>query len=514
MRKDMINVKCERQLFIDERFIEKSDQIRRKVNKPVKTGELIISHVNSPHQRVGGYNSVIFDEGIYKLYYGETLYREDGVHSYICYATSTDGIHFSKPVLDLAPEFEDQSNNIILGFGAGGVEQGLGDGGCMVFIDENDSKNKYKLLARHALKRPMGLYSSNDGIHFHYEKETVLDDGRFDQKNQGVIKGFHLDSQNIIFYDDRIKKYVAYVRRNYEIAGQHRTIARGESIDLDQFPMIEDMAVVMRADENDPSVFYDEFNISSQIIDFYTNATIKYPYAEDTYFMFPGVYLKYGEYIREFEGAKPMNAGPIDLTFASSRDGVHWERYERESFVDLGFKDDFDAYSLYMVHGIVPGRDNDLYMYYMGSDIIHGYARGDKHEKRENAILEKAGVESRTNTSAISRLTIRRDGFVSIKGSYKGGYIRTPLLSFTGNKLLLNINTSAAGRAKVGFLDENDYPIAGFSINDCDLIHTTNDINKVVTFNNSSDLSLLENTPVKLYIELAGTELFAFQFSY
>lgn len=509
----MIEVKNLRQLFIDDRFIEKSSHITRKVNKPVKTGELIVKRISSPHQRVGGYNSVIYDEGIYKLYYGETLYSTEGVYAYICYATSVDGIHFDKPALGLAPYFEEKDNNIILGFGAGGVRYGLGDGGCMVFIDPNDKNRKYKLLARHGLKRPIGLYGSSDGIHFEYEKETVLDDGRFNQTDSEPVKGFHLDSQNIIFFDDRTGKYVTFVRRNYEIAGQHRTVARGESVDLDHFPKVEEMEVVLRPDEKDPTVFYDEFGINSQIVDFYTSTAIKYPYAEDVYLMFPGVYLKYGEYMKGFIGNKPMNAGPIDLSFASSRDGITWDRHDRESFVELGFKDQFDAYSLYMVHGIVPGQNNDLYMYYMGSDIIHGYARGDKHEVRENAILEQAGVDSKTNTSAISRLTIRRDGFVSLKGHYKGGNFVTPLMTFTGKKLCLNINTSAVGRAKVGFLDANDKPIKGFSVIDCDLIHTTNEINKTVTFNGESDLSKLVNVPVKMLVELEATELFAFQFT-
>jgi len=512
MNNKVYNIYNMRQLFIDDRFVENSNNIIMKVNKPIKTGELNIVRNNSPHHRIGSYNSIIYDEGIYKLYYGETLYKKEGVYAYICYATSTDGINFIKPSLNLATQIK-EDNNIILGFGAGEIADGLGDGGCMVFIDPNDNINKYKMVVRHGLKRHLGLYVSTDGIHFKYDKEKILDDGRFEKPEGGKIKGFHLDSQNIIFFDERIKKYVAYVRRNFEIAGQHRTIARGESDDLDHFPLVDDMEVVLQADNDDEMVFNEEFNINIQAIDFYTNATIKYKDAQDVYVMFPSVYYKYGEHIKQFKNNKPMNAGPIDIRFAASRDGIIWDRYDRTSYVELGNKSDFDAYSLYMVHGIVQGKGNNMYMYYSGSDIIHGYNRGDKYEKRENAILEKADVQANNNITAISRLKLRKDGFISVKGAYKGGFLQTPLLIFKGNKLLLNVNTSACGNVKVALLDEHNKQIKGYSLQDCDLIHTTNDINKVVTWNENNDVSILEGKKIKIYFEIRDSELFAFQFT-
>jgi len=512
MENKVINVKSNRQLLFDRKFIETSDNIKIVVNKPIKTWELNIVTNNSPHHRIGGYNSIIYDEGIYKMYYGETQYKEDGVYVYICYATSKDGINFKKPDLKLAKHFEG-SNNIILGFGAGGIEKGLGDGGCMVFIDPLDKKNKYKLVARHALNRNLGLYSSNDGINFKFEMETIIDDERFKNNKGSETKIFHLDSQNIIFYDDKIKKYVAYVRRNLgHIVGQHRTIARGESKDLKGFGVVESMDIVLQSDSLDPMFYIDEFNINAPTIDFYTNATIKYKYAENAYFMFPSIYFKYNRFLKEFEKNKPMNAGPIDIRFASSRDGINWDRHTRESYIENGSKDEFDAYSNYMVHGIVPGNNNYMYMYYMGSDIIHGYNRGDQYEKRENKILEKANLQSKNNICAISRVKIRKDGFVSIKGNYKGGFFTTPLIKFEGTKLLVNIKTSAIGMLKIGILDEHNCFINGYDIKDCNIIHTTDDINKVVLWNNSSDLSKIKKQSIKLYFELIDCDIYAFEF--
>ncbi len=507
-----MNIHSNRQLFIDNKFIQSAKNIKLIVHQPKKTGELIIKRDHSPHHRIGGYNSILFDDGIYKLYYGETLYKEDGVYAFVCLATSTDGVNFNKPSLGLAPYYHEKDNNIVIGFGAGGVEGGLGDGGCMVFIDPNDKDNKYKLLARHGLKRPMGLYSSNDGIHFSFELEKVLDDKRFEKVEGDAFRGFHLDSQNIIFYDESIKKYVTFVRRNYEIGGQVRAIARDECDTLNGFSVVEDMTVIIKPNENDPSFFIEEANHEVPVVDYYTNCVNKYPFAEDTYVMFPGIYFKYNRYIKEFKNNKPMNAGPIDTWFASSRDGVSWDFYEREPFIRLGEKHAFDAYSHYMVHGIVPGNGNDMYLYYMGSDIIHGYGRGDKHEDRENAILEQANLTPTNNITAISRLVMRRDGFVSASTGYQYGYIKTPALNFIGNQLLINVDTSATGFMKVEIRDEFDKPIKGFTLSDNDMIHTTNDINKVVTWNKSSDVSELQGKRIIVYFDMFHCDLYAFEF--
>ncbi len=507
-----MNIYSNRQLFIDNKFIHSKENIKLVVHQPMKTGELIIKKDKSPHHRIGGYNSIIFDEGIYKLYYGETLYKEDGVYAFVCLATSTDGINFIKPSLGLASHYHEQDNNIIIGFGAGGVKGGLGDGGCMVFIDPNDQKNKYKLLARHGLKRPMGLYCSSDGVHFEFEKEKVLDDKRFEKVEGDVIKGFHLDSQNIIFFDETINKYVTFVRRNYEIGGQIRTIARGESSSLDEFCEVEDMKVVVKPDEKDPMFYVEEANKEVPVVDYYTNCVNKYPFAAETYVMFPGMYFKYNRFINKFSENKPMNAGPIDTFFATSRDGIDWEFYEKEPFIRLGEKHEFDAYAQYMVHGIVPGVGNNMYLYYMGSDIIHGYGRGDQHEIRENAILDQVNLTPTNNVTAISRLVMRRDGFVSASTGYQYGSIKTPILKFIGNQLLINVDTSATGFMKIEIRDEHNKPIPGFTISDCDMIHTTNDINKIVTWNDSSDVSSLQNSEIILFFEMFHCDLYAFEF--
>lgn len=509
----MIDVGSNRQVFIDGSLIENGYGVEIKVHKPKKTGEINIIRENQSHHRIGGYNSVLYDDGQYKMWYSENIYASEGIYICVCYAHSSDGINWEKPNLGLANKFKEKNNNIVLGFGAGGTQGGLGDPGCMVFLDPNSSPDqKYKMVARPGLHEELNLFCSPDGIHWSMLKEKIFDDGRKRNSEGEVIGGFHLDSQNIILWDDRIQKYVSYVRKNYEVDGQCRTIARSESSNLFSFPEVEKMDVILQPDQLDMPVKIKGFCNPIPIVDYYTNAAIKYPWAENAYYMFPSLYYKYGHHLSEFKEEVPLNAGPIDIRFGASRDGIRWERFDRSPYVRLGRKVDFDAYSQYMVHGLVPGQDDEMYMYYLGNDQMHGWNRGDHHEERGNRLLKKAGFDSKRDISAIGRLVLRRDGFISVRGAYTGGRFTTPVMCFDGNVLEINVDTSAAGALKVGIMDERNCFIEGYGLSECNCIHTTNDINKTVSWNNKQDIKHLIGKPVKLHFELYDTDLYAFQF--
>jgi hypothetical protein len=107
---------------------------------------------------------------------------------------------------------------------------------------------------------------------------------------------------------------------------------------------------------------------------------------------------------------------------------------------------------------------------------------------------------------------IRRDGFTSARVDYKGGEFTTPELIFKGSKLVLNVDTAAAGILRVGIMGEDGNYHKGFSISDCRTIHTCNDINKIVGWKYGSDVSRLEGKTVKLHFQMCDADIYAFQF--
>lgn len=253
-------------------------------------------------------------------------------------------------------------------------------------------------------------------------------------------------------------------------------------------------------------------------MDFYTGPVLKYPWAEDAYYMFPSVYYHYHRRFHnefkdepefDWDGDARVTAGPVDIRFAASRDGIEWHRYDRRPFLELGMKGEFDSKTLYMALGVVPSvNEREMYMYYHGSDQLHSFGY---HPQSE--ILTKAGLgPTGGHPQALTRVVLRRDGFISARGAYAGGEFTTPLLKFEGRELVLNVNTAAVGTVQVEILDQLGNPIDGYRLQDCDRIHTANEINRPVKWNGSGDVSRLAGQPVRLRFVMHDTDLYAFQF--
>ena len=342
------------------------------------------------------------------------------------------------------------------------------------------------------------MFSSPDGIHFKLTHEKVLTFTHPEGRQ-------HLDSQNMIFWDDRINKYVAYMRRNLYAPGQrNRSVARSESDHLGGFAQVQDAPIVLQPDALDIQLG------GKPALDYYTSAVTKYPWAQDAYFMFPQAYFHYmPKQFAEFQKECPVNAGPLDTRFAASRDGITWNRFDRQPFVRLGMKGEFDSKNARVFAGLVPSLDGrEMYIYYLGCDTLHGWGR----DERNNRLLTAAGLAPEHDTNVISRLVLRRDGFISVRAAYAGGEFTTPLLKFSGKELVLNVDTSAAGLLRCELLNEKGEAIEGYRLEDCDMIHTSNEIDRVVKWRGRDDLAALTGRTVRLRVAFRDTDLYAFQF--
>jgi len=496
-----------RQVFIDGRFLASSNKVKLVAHQPRKTGEQNLK-ADQPWERggLGPYSCVMKDGGVYKMWYhamDTKLWHTGPTNGSICYATSKDGIQWEKPDLGLAEYQGSKKNNIVVGFGAAGLR--IGQDGMMVFLDPNAPPDeRYRMVNRFSKEdegktEGINLLSSGDGIRWKLTHETVM-------TYRPETKGHHLDSQNVMFWDDGLKKYVAFVRRNLkggEDKGQGRAVARAESDRLGGFPLTQDLPVVFFPEPAD------DVHGGQSVVDYYNSAALRYPWADNAYYMFPQAYYHYTRKLAEFTKKLPVNAGPMDTAFAASRDGLTWQRYDREPFIPLGMKGEFDCHSTRLIYGLVPDLSGrEMFMYYRGSDWVHGWDRTPENRK----ILTDAGVGADQDVTMFSRVVLRRDGFVSVKADYRGGEFTTPPLKFEGQRLALNINTSAAGIARVACLDAAGKAIPGFTLEDCDIIHTANEINRPVKWKSKTDLSSLAGQPIRLRFVMRDTDLYAFQF--
>ena len=68
---------------------------------------------------------------------------------------------------------------------------------------------------------------------------------------------------------------------------------------------------------------------------------------------------------------------------------------------------------------------------------------------------------------SVRRLTLRIDGFVSLRAPPAGGELVTKPLVFDGGNLTLNMSTSGAGSVQVEIQDAAGQPVPGYALADC-----------------------------------------------
>ena len=474
-----IDAGVRKQLFIDRRFIAKSRGIRLRTHPPRKAGPVLRREKPWERDHIGSYLSVIEHDGLYKMWY-MSFAGKSGPN--LCYATSADGIAWERP-LTRVREFEgSRDNNIVITpFKEGAV-----------MLDPiAPPEYRFKTLASFGGKRPSALGTSRsgslmlvtspDGIHWTRE---------FD------ILPLHPDSMNCLFWDDRVQKYAAYLRGwnplrvvvRDEIA-RDRILGRWPytpaekprylwSFLKDDWPpaISTELPTVIAADELDPLH-----------CDIYTPNVQPYPWAQDVYFAFPSLFRHTAAPGSE-KIPVPM-AGVLDVQIAASRDGIRWDRLDRRPYVPLGVAGEIDSKGNYMGLGMIRRR-HEIWQYYAGGSGDHGGEKGD---------------------SAIFRTVQRLDGFVSVRAETDGGEFLTPPVQFSGRRLILNVDTSASGVARVELLDRAGRAVPGYEMRNCRPI-VANDVAHEVNWANGPDLGHLAPGPISLRFELRNADLFAFQF--
>lgn len=452
-----INVGSERQLFLDDLWFFRHENIEKVLHQP-QLKEVVLES-DRPWESAGiHYSSVLQEGSCYRMWYradeGHTGNNSDE-NALVCYAESQDGIHWKKPDLGLVKMYSRGTNNIIFH----NREQGINPS---VILDTNATPDeRYKMIVRGSGPNSILGYTSPNGINWNpVSKIPILTEGPF-------------DSHNILLWDNNRHRYVITMRGvDQSIQGPffegRRAIRRSESEDFRQWSKPE---LVITPSEGDPANLH-----------LYTNAAVKYERAARAYFMFPMVLYPDRRY------PTAPYPGLSDVQFACSRDGIHWKREFRHPFLTPGLdeKNWVDRNPI-MGAGILQTGPKELSMYY--------------------------SERLRSNSCRFRRCTLRPDGFVSIHGPYNGwGEFTTPPLLFSGRQLVLNYSTSGGGSIFVELQNDSGQPIPGFSMENCLEIFGDR-IEGLVKWEKEENVSRLLEQPVSLKIRMRDAHLFAFHFS-
>ena len=220
----------------------------------------------------------------------------------------------------------------------------------------------------------------------------------------------------------------------------------------------------------------------------YTNQTSPYYRAPHIYVSIAARFMPKRQVLTE-EQAKELNVNPkyfkdcSDAVLMTSRGGNKYDRTFMEGFIRPGIGlQNWVSRSNYPALNVVQTGSTEMSIY-----VNQDYAQPTAH---------------------LHRYTLRIDGFTSVNAPYSGGELITKPFYFSGDTLLLNMSTSAAGFIKVEVQDLEGNKIIGYELeNSKELIG--NEIEKVVSWKEHTNLKNLINKPIRLRFVMKDADLYS-----
>jgi len=449
-------------LFIDDAILEEYENLKFTVNPPqdrqVVTFAASEAWEGEPGRVMGPRNVFEANGKIVLEYTNSHMWSRKGERNFNYVVFSHDGLYFvEKPKIGEVQWNGSANNNIVLG----GPIQGN------IFEDANPNippEERFKFTA-YFMTRGIYLFVSPDGLHW--------------RRNETIMLPFDCGGGVEAFWDDQHGRYVCYIRHEAMStkakAGPAdpggRAVAMAVTREVTkpwpfkklQSPSRKDTLPMPASAGELPIPFY-----PTRAGQPYRTRATKYRWAPDTYLAFVWRIIGDDHTTRRTE-------------LAVSRDGLNWKNYGEPFYIPNGWEiDGGKVIEALSCNGLVR-RGDEIWQY--------------AHLRRRQADI-------------LCRLAQRLDGFVSLDAGEEPGWAVTRPLVVEGTRLELNV--SAHRSVRVGMVNCDYSPIAGFRAEDCDPIRGDS-VRRVVTWAGNSDLSRLPVEVVRLRFELEDVKLFAFE---
>lgn len=449
---EVIPIDVGRQLFVDHFLIE-STTLRRSFHPSEYYAGNPVLQPDRPWERSGeSARAMVFsdgvwfdpEDGLYKMWYM-------GPNSTL-YANSLDGVHWEKPKLDVEP-----GTNI--------VHLGRRDSSTVwLDLDEQDPVKRYKLGYSTGHLQPFLVHFSPDGIHWGdpvAQTPPVADRTTFFWNPFRQVWVLSLRDHTPGSIDEsRLKTPGEVLRfRSYREHSQLMAATRWEPDEVVRW-VGADRLDTSRVDLNARPELYnlDVVAYESLLVGFFT--------------IWRGQPLERGK--------------PNEVVIGFSRDGFHWDRSYRKTFMDVSEqKEDWNWSNVQSAGGGFLVVGNRLFFYCSG----------------------RTGPRDST-VSATGLATLRRDGFVSMDAGDVAGSLTTRPVRFLGKHLFVNVDV-VAGELRVEILERNGQVIEPYSIANSIPVRTNNTLERV-RWEGVDDLSALSGKPVRFRFHLRHGSLYSF----
>lgn len=403
------------------------------------------------------YVTLIHHDGKYKLFYNTTTFRENYV---VCYAESTDGIHYIKPNLGVIEFRDSKENNIVLGPGV--CEHQIHGPG--VFVDphgppEERFKALYLTTPNPAIiekvknTRPESV-SAMGKDHKVAMMGAVSPDGIHWRELDEAIMIHYSDTGTTAYWDEKLQRYVGYFRMH---SMERRAIGRAETTDYHRWPAPE---MILWPHSNEES-----------FVDYYTNGKSLYPGTLTMHLMFPMIYHR--------------NLDTSFMRTASSLEGICWSFLPGGNVLGPGKAGEFDAGCIFPGAGLAEIPGDRVVLPYCG------FTRPHKHPRLENLGDIALAVWPKERLGAL--VADENAEFWTIR-------LRTK-----GTSLWLNFETDYNGQIEVEVEG-----VKGRTYANCDPLKG-NHIKKQVVWNNDGNINIKPGGQFVLKFRMRAAKLYSFE---
>ena len=457
----IISINQGRQLFVDD-FLISDSNLNRSFHLPKLYSENPVLKPETTLEMNGGVrpvacpfnDGVFYDpaDGLFKMWYHAGWF--DG----IAYATSRDGISWTRPNLDVDP-----GTNRVLVRRKGFKRDGVG-----VWLDHESPRKDHRFKMFAYFRGPNNyrggeVLTSPDGIHWNHQSPTGP-----------------CGDNSTFFYNPFRKMWVFSLRtfdsKSNRIRGyrEHPDFLEGATWKK------EDVFHWAGADELDLPA--KDLGYPTQL---YNIDAVAY---ESMMIGLLAIHRGPPNEICAKEGFPKLT----EIVLGYSRDGFHWHRPDRRSFIaPTRKKNTWNQGYIHSAGGGCLVVGDKLYFYFgawsgqspqLGNDMYAGGNTG-------LAIL-------------------RRDGFASLDADESSGYITTHPVRFKGHHLFVNLATPN-GNLRTEILNEKGVPIEPFSKNNCIPLQLDGTCCQI-HWKGIADLSRLAGQSVRFRFHLTNGQLYSF----
>ncbi len=460
-RPDVVPIDLGRQLFVDDFLIEQTSLVRtfhrpdyhpaNPILRPVTAWELRDEYADRTHTHSNP-SAMPFSDGIF---YDpkDRLFKMWYMGGYIlntCYATSSDGIHWEKPVLDVV-----KGTNIVM--------SGNRDSST-VWLDQHtlDPAQRFKMASFH--DRYLEQFISPDGIHW---KKVG---------NSGTT-----GDRSTFFYNPFRDVWVFSLRSDQHAGPRHRLY--WETADFVGGAHWDNRGPVewVGADALDPK--RPEYNVETEL---YNLDCVAYES------ILIGLFTM-------FRGERLIREKPNDVCVGYSRDGFHWSRPDRAAFLPVSERvGDWNWANVQSAGGCCLVVGDRLYFYVSGRQGVSGTTDPGVCSTGL-ATLRRDGFVSldHPGKAAISRVS-----------ALAPGTLITRPVRFSGRHLFVNL-AAPSGELRVEVLDDSGRTIAPYTSAACVPVRGDSTCARVV-WSDAADVAALANRPVRFKFTVSNGALYAF----